>query len=233
ATDIDYMNTLNTDYNKQGGVSTISDISSDIDLIAEEIESTTSRAPKRYRNLTSKNSNKDDDPNFITKEKPVSDTEHTQNKKEKEKESSDIEILEESDLREQRKKGNMNEKTAYDIKHTQNKKVKETFMENESSVEDEEKEPSDEDEILEESNNSKLSGQKRKRNMKEEQASSTKRTKNKKGKETFKPNIEGNMEKECNLEDEEKVPSGEDEKLEELNNEKIRGQKRKRNMRRK
>ncbi|CAG8506278.1 11535_t:CDS:2 [Dentiscutata erythropus] len=56
-------------------------------------------------------------------------------------------ITKESDFKEQKRKGNMNEKTAYDTKYIQNKKAKKTFIENESSVEDEEKEPSDKDKI--------------------------------------------------------------------------------------
>ncbi|CAG8790395.1 297_t:CDS:1 [Dentiscutata erythropus] len=173
ATDIDFINTLGTDHSKQGGFSSNSNISSDIDLIAEEIESTTSRASKRFRNLTSKSSKQDDDLTFAMKEEPVSDTEPTQNKRGKEtfkpnikgnmekeknfeeKESSNFEILEELDNQnlEQKRKANTKEKPPYETKHTKIKKGKETFTEKESSDEDEEKELSDEDEILEELDN--------------------------------------------------------------------------------
>ncbi|RIB19900.1 hypothetical protein C2G38_2035700 [Gigaspora rosea] len=95
-TDIDYINTLNTNYNKQEVSSTTSNINSDIDLIAEEIESTTSRAPKRQRNSTPKSPNQDNDFSFITKEDPTSSIKHPQNKKGKETFKPNIEDIDDN-----------------------------------------------------------------------------------------------------------------------------------------
>lgn len=95
-TDIDYINTFNTNYNKQEGSSTNSNISSDIDLIAEEIESTASRTPKRQRNPTPKSPTQDEDLSFITKEDPTSSTKHPQNRKGKETFKPNIEDIEDN-----------------------------------------------------------------------------------------------------------------------------------------
>ncbi|CAG8659373.1 3473_t:CDS:1, partial [Cetraspora pellucida] len=70
-TNIDYINTSNIHYNKQESSSTISDINSDIDMIAKEIKSTTPCALKRQHKPMTKSSNQDTEPGF-TKENPTS-----------------------------------------------------------------------------------------------------------------------------------------------------------------
>ncbi|CAG8605147.1 11229_t:CDS:2 [Gigaspora margarita] len=71
-TDIDCINTFNTNYNKQEVALITSNISSDIDLITKEIKSTISQAPKKQCNPIPKSSNQDEDLRFITKKDPIS-----------------------------------------------------------------------------------------------------------------------------------------------------------------
>ncbi|CAG8612100.1 10587_t:CDS:2, partial [Racocetra fulgida] len=116
ATDIDYTNSFNTNYNKQEGTTTIPDVSSDIDLIAEEIESSTPWAIKRQRNLTPKPPNQEDYIYLITKEEQVTSIEHTQNKKGKETFKPNIEsnIKNECNLEDEKKLSDEEERESSD-----------------------------------------------------------------------------------------------------------------------
>ncbi|CAG8753848.1 12876_t:CDS:2, partial [Racocetra fulgida] len=116
ATNIDYTNSFNTNYNKQEGTTIIPDISSDIDLIAEEIESSTPQAVIRQCNLIPKLSNHEDNICLVTKEEPVPSIKHTQNKKGKETFKPNIEenMKNECNLEEEKKLSDEEERESSD-----------------------------------------------------------------------------------------------------------------------